>query len=363
MTEKLKALWKGCPGWGKAAGITAVVLAMLAAVIWYYMSPLDRMRLYEVNAVPRDDGTLDITYHLQWEVLNDSREGPLREVRIGLANNQCTLTAAGGDVMAMSDYINGLRGKTTFVWDDGTESSQPDFHWGLNYEIVNLPGEGWLIVFQLNRNFYKGECADFWFTLHQQDMLCDGGDQVFFDFTPGWFPEMEVEQYRFTWQDDPSRILASNEDREEEGLLIWEGSLKADGYRTMKVSYDGQAFAGAKRVEWKATDFQRRSATSKNSRLKDGIGNAIRILLIVLFVLLRVFLPGNYRRGRGYGGHYGGGSGGGCACACAGCACACACAGGGRAGCSRKDFNSWRNGDQKASDLKEGSKSSPHPDQ
>ena len=31
--------------------------------------------------------------------------------------------------------------------------------------------------------------------------------------------------------------------------------------------------------------------------------------------------------------HHGGGSGGSCACACA-----CACAGGGRAGCSRKDF-------------------------
>ena len=45
-----------------------------------------------------------------------------------------------------------------------------------------------------------------------------------------------------------------------------------------------------------------------------------------------------YASSRGSSGSSRGSGGGSCACACASCACACACAGGGRAGCSVKDF-------------------------
>ena len=47
------------------------------------------------------------------------------------------------------------------------------------------------------------------------------------------------------------------------------------------------------------------------------------------------FRAGRYRSDGFHGGFGGGGFGGGGGCACA---CACACAGGGRAGCSKKDF-------------------------
>lgn len=354
--EKLKALWKKCPKWGKALCAIAVILVIIAASAWYTFRPLDRMRLYEVDAVPREDGTLDITYHLQWEVLDDSREGPLEEVRIGLANNRCTLTDAGGDIVNFSDFVKSVTGETTFVWEDGTESPEPDIHWGVDYQIANPGGEGWLIIFRLNRSFYKGECADFWFTVHQQDMLCDGRSRVFYDFTPGWFPEMEVEQYRFTWKEEPFPIQASNEDRREDGLLIWEGSMKAGEYRTMKVFYDGETFADAKKVAWSAADLPQGGDTFQN-RLRTWLSDMLSMVLVLIAVVLRIFLPGSYRRGRGYGGHRGG-SGGGCACACAGCACACACAGGGRAGCSRKDFNSWR-----AASARNAVTSSRRPDQ
>lgn len=338
MAEKLKVLWRKCPKWGKIAGVIVLALAASAAIVWHGSSPLDRMRLYEVEVTPQEDGTLDITYHLQWEVLNDTREGPLQEVRIGLANSQCTLTGAGGDILTPYDPGSMNIEGTTFVWDDGTESSEPDFRWGLDYTIANPLSEGWLIIFQLKRSFYKGECADFWFTVNQRDMLCDGDGQVFYDFTPGWFSEMEIGQYRFTWHGS-SAIQSSNEDRREGNLLIWEGSLKADEHRTMKVSYEDQAFAGAKRVNWSPVNFYENSALK--NRIRDYLSNVFRIFPVIILVLLRVLLPGGYRHGRGYGGHHGG-HGGGCACACAGCACACACAGGGRAGCSRKDFTSSR---------------------
>lgn len=76
------------------------------------------------------------------------------------------------------------------------------------------------------------------------------------------------------------------------------------------------------------------------------IGGAITIVLFfgalcAVFGFLGDSDQSHYNGGRGYHGYHGPRSGGGgcaCACACAGCACACACAGGGRAGCSKKDF-------------------------
>lgn len=323
MAEKLRTLWGKCPKWGKIAGAVILAMAVSAAIAWYCNSPLDCIRLYEVETAPREDGTLDITYHLQWKVLNDMREGPLREVRIGLANSRCTLTGAGGDIL--TSYNPG-----------GMDVQGPD------YTIANSFSEGWLIIFQLNRDFHRGECADFWFTVNQRDMLCEEYGQVFYDFTPGWFSEIEVEKYRFTWKKSP-HIRSSNEDRSEGDWLIWEGSLKENDHRTMKVYYDAQAFTGAVPVKWKAANFYQDS--NSKSRSGEWVSSALQIFLVIILVMIRTLIPGGYRHGRGYGGHHGG-SGGGCACACAGCACACACAGGGRAGCSRKDFTSSRRPDR-----------------
>ena len=61
-----------------------------------------------------------------------------------------------------------------------------------------------------------------------------------------------------------------------------------------------------------------------------------KVLICVVMIIILAFAKFKY--GDTYIGHGGGyhhfhGGGGGCACACA-----CACAGGGRAGCSKKDF-------------------------
>ena len=84
----------------------------------------------------------------------------------------------------------------------------------------------------------------------------------------------------------------------------------------------------------------------------DGEGLAIVFgcvaLLVIGVVVIRAIGNDNYRGGSGFGGghpvfiHTHTRSGGcvrsSCACASCACACACACAGGGRAGCSKKDF-------------------------
>lgn len=276
--------------------LAAAGIIILLAVLWWNNRPLDQIEDYRVDVVTAPDGTLDITYSLRWRVLNDSKEGPLTWVQLGMANTDFTVLDYGGDISSR-------------------HKSSADY-----------------AGFNLKRSFQKGETAEFWFTVKQNQMLCmdpDDPSMVMHDFVPGWFPEIPVKHYRFTWRSDMPNH-AQNADRKENGIWIWEGSLKQNGIRQMTVRYDGAAFPGGTRVTWYPFTQADSGGSLKTSKLTVLI---VTFLVVMLFRFLRG--GGVYRRGRGFGSW---GSGGGGGCACAGCACACACAGGGRAGCSNKDF-------------------------
>lgn len=185
----------------------------------------------------------------------------------------------------------------------------------------------------------KGETASFWVTVHQQNMLCESiydPEKPFYDFTPGWFNQINVLRYEFTWE-QRRNIISHNADRIEDGNLVWEGSLKKGESRQMTMTCALEGFRHPKLVEWKPY---------QNSVKGDSPVSGSIVLVILTVTFCAAFNAGggfdqnSYEGGRGYhryhGIHRGGGSGG--SCACAGCACACACAGGGRAGCSKKDF-------------------------
>ena len=50
------------------------------------IEPIDEILNYDIEVNPRNDGTLDMKYHITWKVLDDSREGPLSWVKIGVPN-------------------------------------------------------------------------------------------------------------------------------------------------------------------------------------------------------------------------------------------------------------------------------------
>lgn len=290
--------------------LAVIAVGMTAMVFWllYEAAPLDRLKEYEVHVDVNRDGTMDITYRYRWEVLNDSKEGPLEWVELGLANPECELVDYGG-------AVKGRHSKYQYM--DGAYGDS-------------------LIGFDLDRDYYKGEIVDFYFTVRQRNMLCENEEDAslpFYDFTPGWFEGMVTEHYRFTWSDSLG-IQESNADRVENGVHVWEGKLKKGESRQLKVFYDMAAFEQPQLVRGP----QPGGGVKKSSSPEASTA--------MLFVFLSAFIGyqlawgrDNYKNGRGYygGGSHHGGSGS-CACACAGCACACACAGGGRAGCSRKDF-------------------------
>lgn len=292
----------------------AGIIVFFCLLIYSHM-PLDKLQEYQIQVEVNRDGTMDITYHFRWEVLNDSKEGPLTWVKLGIPNASCQLVDYGGD-------ISGLHREN---YRDG------------------------LIQFDLDRSYYKGDVADFYFTIRQEDMLCRNEEEPalpFYDFTPGWFDGMQVEHYLFEWEGSPA-VRKNNADRTEGNTLLWEGKLKKGEKRQMLVYYDEKAFQDPALTDW--------APVSGNVEGEEPTDLPTLLIIPCLLVFLGYRISygrDSYGNGRGYHGGYHGGHGGGCACACAGCACACACAGGGRAGCSKKDFYRGMN----AADDKEGEK-------
>lgn len=313
-TSKLKR-------WGPALAILLLGAVILVIYIISSNQPLDKIQDYRVEVTALEDGTLDITYRLRWEVLNSSREGPLSWVKIGMANENFTIKEYGGAILSPRDSVDSYAS------------------------------------FSLRKEFEKGETAQFWFTVNQRRMLLrDSSDNEndYYEFTPGWFPKIEVEHYLFSWKGTPP-IANSNADRTEDGRLIWEGALKQNERVDMRVTYKKGAFDPS-------VALYASGPTVYQENADEGDGpNPQAVLVIVFITIFAAVLVSDisggsgYRGGRGYHVHIGGrrgGGGGGCACACAGCACACACAGGGRAGCSNKDFYQPDTKEEKSKDSK-----------
>lgn len=298
--------------------LVVIILAQIGLIIFgitYEPSPQDVIHQYQVTVTPLEDGSLDIEYRLVWEALDPSE--PLTWVDIGMPNG---LFAVYPD--SVSDNISQY---STYV-DEDYVAARLEFH----------------------EAYYDGDVIDFSFKVNQKNMLCQNDQGYFYEFVPGWFNAIRVEQYEFVW----------NMDGFED--YVQRGSLDYGEYRKMTVQYGMEEFSGCKTARYVPFD----DSGAYNELAEDKTGMIVLCCVIILLLVIgEVFIIDcyvSYGRGRGfltgYGHHIhthgrtnpvyirtrnahrathggrGGGRSGGCACACA-----CACAGGGRAGCSQKD--------------------------
>jgi hypothetical protein len=152
-----------------------------------------------------------------------------------------------------------------------------------------------------------------------------------YSFTPGWFDEIEVKSITVKWNNQ--NVLKSNSSTAPvDGYLVWTDSLSYGEKLNTSVYYNLDTFEVTEEGQVQEDEV-------------DGGIIAIIIIIAIVFVGLIIFLIimlfDDYDSHSGFGGGsrtyiYGGGRSS-CACV-SSCACACACAGGGRAGCSKKDF-------------------------
>ena len=325
---------------------------------------LDYIPDYFVTVDLREDGSADIVYDITWQVIGGDQTDYLSWVKIGLPN------AHAEDLTPLTDTISDLQ----YTGDGGSYAK---------------------VVFA--RRYYSPEVAAqsrvrFAFSVHQNHLftLNDDGTATF-EFTPGWFDDLVVEHMQVRWCSGDG-FVADNSS-EEDGYLIWEFGPMGHGQSanihvtvpvTTAETFDPDA-------QLTAADYDDGGMTAD-----EMIGILTVVIALLIFVAALIIIVGSMTPdwGGGFGSgldpddwfwytngvhtihvartapppkgytrtdppknyHTGGGSsrGGGvgrhnsgcassCACACASsCACACACAGGGRAGCTAKDFYTYK---------------------
>ena len=144
-----------------------VIAILLAAV--NKPRPLDQIDEYNVTVTPQSDGTLKIEYDIVWRALSVSE--PLEWVEIGLANSHYSL---------IPDSVSSTVREAIPIKDD-------------DYPYMQL---------DLKKTYSGGEVVHLTFAINQREMLCEEDGAYFYEFVPGWFNEISIEKYRFSWYDN-----------------------------------------------------------------------------------------------------------------------------------------------------------------
>ena len=326
----------------------------------------DYIRNYVVTVDPREDGSADITYDIDWQVIDGDATDYLSWVKIGLAN------ASVDELTPLTDTIADLQ----YSSDGGSYAK---------------------VVFA--RRYYAPDVAEenggessvhFAFSVHQSHLFTKNDDGTAnFNFTPGWFDDLSVENMQVRWRNYDGFVADNN--GIDGDYLTWDfGALRHGQQAMVHVTVpvtNAAAFDPA--AEMTTDDYDRGEDLEP---IIFGLTATIIILGAIVIIIIAIGVqspdwgggfgddidpddwfwytngvhtircartappPSGYHRTdpppefRAGGGRTRGGGAGrshsnhsscasSCACACASsCACACACAGGGRAGCSVKDF-------------------------
>ena len=99
----------------------------------YTWNPLDEIENYDVTVEMNRDGSAHIHYHLRWKVLDDTKDGALKWVKIGIANKHVR------DIVSDSPNVRKIR----YYSDDG------------DYVRIDF-----------DRKYYEGEELEFDFSLN-----------------------------------------------------------------------------------------------------------------------------------------------------------------------------------------------------
>ncbi|MCR4684142.1 MAG: hypothetical protein K5649_01600 [Lachnospiraceae bacterium] len=171
--------------------------------------PLDEIENYMIAVEVNENGSLDMTYHIDWKVLDSDSEGPLTWVQIGAPNKNHI-----DHVTALSDNIKNIR----------------------------LDGSYFRI--DLDRAYRAGETVSFEFTftqdyLYQVNKLKEG--YTVYTFTPGWFDDIEVDQLLVFWENDKIDSF-SPEAEVQSDWNIWTAHLSPGQKYTITVSYPNDAY-------------------------------------------------------------------------------------------------------------------------
>ena len=174
-----------------------------------FAKTLDEIEEYHITVSPQKDGSLDMEYHIKWKVLDSESEGPLEWVKIGIPN------AHAKDITGITSNIKSI-----------------------DYKIID---NGYYIRVDFDRAYYKNEVIDFTFSFRQEYMYNLSGDTVSYDFTPGWFDDIEVKDIEVMWDATDVR-KADGGEKNSDGFYVWSKRLRKGGKMPIRVTYRKSAF-------------------------------------------------------------------------------------------------------------------------
>ncbi|MHC1784575.1 MAG: hypothetical protein AB9891_17775 [Anaerolineaceae bacterium] len=154
----------------------------------------DEIQNYTIEIVPQDDGTLINTYTITWCVISDAA-GPLTWFSIGMPNEDFEILSFSGDAASV----------------------EPD-----------TSGFDYLMRIDLSREANAGDCVNASVQVHQYGMayLDEETKEVFYQFIPGWFDEVPVQNLKVTWAlpADPTLIKSFDPQpkSQTETIAVWE---------------------------------------------------------------------------------------------------------------------------------------------
>ncbi len=264
--------------------------------------PLDEIERETIHIDVQEDGSMYITYEIDWKVLDSTSEGPLTWVKIGIPN----------EYVEELEFLSGSIRKISYYGSGG--------------DYVRL---------DLKREYKAGETVNMKFSVHQHRMYEEMSGNYRYQFTPGWFDDISIKELKIIWAYEEGIETDMTFSDKEGGYIKTYHSLKPKEKVTVTVAYPKALY-----------EFQDDYSSVSVGKIALTILAAVSgVLGLIIYAAVlyarrdRRKVKDSYEKNRGLGsvyvhsGHGRSGHGGGCACACA-----CACAGGGRAGCSRKDF-------------------------
>ena len=189
--------------------LTAVLLSsLLIPSISSYAAATDEILSFEITVDVNEDASLEMLYHIDWEVLDDEQYGPLDWIDLGVPNSS-------------HENIRALSGTIDHIDDNGSA-----------------------LAIYLDRKYYAGETVSVEFEMTQDRMYqIDKWEegQTVYSFTPAWFDSMDVDRLMIRWNSE-NAIGWQPECTIEDAYLCFTSEIPAGSRFTMSVTYPNDAF-------------------------------------------------------------------------------------------------------------------------
>lgn len=129
--------------------------------------PLDEIEKETIWIDVQSDGSMNITYEIDWRVLDSTTDGPLSWVKIGIPNEYVE------EITPLSDSIDDIS------------------YYGSGGDYVRV---------DLDREYHAGETVKIRFSIHQHRMYEESGNGYNYRFMPGWFDNIAIRELLICWK-------------------------------------------------------------------------------------------------------------------------------------------------------------------